>query len=462
MSDFRYQQLTQQLRALLEQGYWRSGARLPSVRALCQRYQCSLATVLHALHQLEAEGLVEARARSGYYVRSTVTAKTQVQPLPQVQQPAPVSLPELFFDIMNRSAAFDIWPTGPTVTLPHLTVLHRTLSRTLRQHGARYALNYDEPLGVLALREQLALHYRQYGTLLTAEDFCVTAGCQHALFLALQAVCKPGDIVAVEHPAFYGVLQLLQQLKLRVLEIPTGHQGLDLDHLQQALTHWPIAACIVTPSYTTPTGACMPLTQQQQLLDLAETHDFAVIEDDIYGDLGFYQRPAPLKSLDLTQRVILCSSFSKSLSRDVRIGWIAAGRWQQQVARFKLVSQLAGSQAIQYALADFLAQGHYKRHLQHYRVQLVHQRDQLIEALQQSRQDIHYTVPQGGVALWLELPLSINCTAAYARCLAEGIVLTPGELFSSSGQFKHCLRLSYTNPMLGSRLKALQALLLLL
>lgn len=459
---FRYQQLTQHLQHLLAQGHWQAGERLPAVRALCQQYQLSLATVQHALHQLEAQGLIEARARSGYYVRSQNVSSTALSAPPALQQPAPVTVPELFFDIMNRSAAFDIQPKAPVVQLPHLTLLHRILSRTLREQGARFALHYDEPLGLLALREQLVLHYRHCHLRLALNDLCITAGCQHALFLALQAVSVPGDIVAVEHPAFYGVLQLLQQLQLQVVEIPSSSAGMDITALQQVLDRWPVKACIVTPAFATPTGACMPPAAQSQLLRLANQYDFAIIEDDIYGDLGFYQRPAPLKALDTEQRVILCSSFSKSLSRDLRIGWIAGGRWQTKITRLKLVSQLAVSQSVQQALALFLAEGHYKRHLQHYRIQLLHQRDQLLNALQRYWPAACYTVPQGGLALWLTLPVSVNCTEAYQRCLQQGIVLTPGALFSNSGQFQHCLRLSFTNPMLGARLTALQTLATLL
>lgn len=461
-TKFRYQQLMQHLQRLLAQGHWQPGQRLPAIRELCRQYQLSLATVQHSLHQLEAQGLIEARARSGYYVRSQNISGMELSAPPAHQRPAPVTVPELFFDIMNRSAAFDIQPKAPVVQLPHLTLLHRLLGRTLREQGARFALNYDEPLGLAVLREQLMLHYRQYHLQLEPNELCITAGCQHALFLALQAVCAPGDIVAVEHPAFYGALQLLQQLQLQVVEIPSSAAGMDITALQQVLHRWPVKACIVTPAFATPTGACMPPEAQSQLLRLASQYDFAIIEDDIYGDLGFYQRPAPLKTLDTEQRVIFCSSFSKSLSRDLRIGWIAAGRWQIKVARLKLVSQLAASQSVQQALALFLAEGHYKRHLQHYRTQLLHQRDQLLDALQRYWPAASYTVPQGGLALWLTLPETVNCTEAYQRCLQQGIVLTPGALFSNSGQFQHCLRLSFTNPMLGARLTALQTLAKLL
>lgn len=459
MTLFRYRNLAEQLRTKIRQHQWLPGERLPAIRKLCQQYQLSLATVQHALHELEAEGLIEAQARQGYFVRHQLVTSQPSMASGISQKPAPVSVPELFLDIMNRSAAFDILPDGPAMPLPHLTILQRQISRAMRRNGAEYALHYDEPRGLPALRAQLANHYRTLGMPLETDDFCITAGCQHALFLALKACCQPGDTVAVEHPAFYGTLQLLQQLQLKVLEIPTtATGGMDVTSLEIALEKWPVKACLVTPAYATPTGACMPFLARQHLIALANQYQLAVIEDDIYGDLGFNERPLPLKSLDTEQRVILCSSFSKALSRDLRIGWISAGRWQQQVIRLKLTSHLASSQAVQQGLADFLAEGHYKRHLQRFRIQLQHQRDQLINALQQYWQAARFSVPHGGLALWLELNPDINCTEAYGKCLEKGIILTPGALFSGSEQFRNCLRLSFANPMIGRRLVALQQL----
>lgn len=459
MTLFRYRQLAEQLRAKIRQQQWLAGEKLPAIRQLCRQYQLSLATVQHALHELEAEGLIEAQAKRGYFVRYTAISHTRAAVAVMAQKPVPVSVPELFLDIMNRSAAFDIQPDGPAMLLPHLTILQRLISRAMRRNAVDYALHYDEPIGLSALRAQLSNHYRMLGLALEEDDFCITGGCQHALFLALQACCQLGDTVAVEHPAFYGTLQLLQQLQLKVLEIPaSATEGMNVVSLETALQKWPVKACVVTAAYATPTGACMPVAARQHLIALANQYQFAVIEDDIYGDSGFSERPLPLKSLDTEQRVILCSSFSKTLSRDLRIGWISAGRWQQQVIRLKLSSHLASSQAVQQGLADFMAEGHYKRHLQRLRMQLQHQRDQLISALQQYWPAARFTIPNGGLALWLELDASINCTAAYGQCLDKGIILTPGALFSGSDQFHHYLRLSFANPMVGKRLAALQQL----
>jgi DNA-binding transcriptional MocR family regulator len=460
MSRFKYQQLANELLQQISARQWQAGEKLPSVRWLCQHYQRSLATVQHALHLLEAEGVIEAKSRAGYFVKFAL-APVQI---PQFSQhiPAPnmVTVPDMFFDIMNRSGAFDILPSGPQVEFTHLNSLMRHIGRALRQQPFSKAMYYDEPLGLYELRLQITEHYRSTGLVLDTQSLCITAGCQHALFLALKASCKPGDTVAVECPAFYGVLQLLQELELKALEIPTSPgSGLDVDSLEQALENWQISACVVTPAFATPTGACMPATQQAKLISLANKHDFAVIEDDIYGDLGFHQRPKPLKSLDTQDRVMLCSSFSKSLSRDLRIGWIAAGRWSKAVARLKLVSQLASSQAMQQGIASFMAEGHYKRHLNQYRQQLKHQRDQLINCLQHDwASDIQYTTPQGGLALWLQLDKGINCQQLYLQCLERGIILTPGVMFSNSNNFNHYLRLSFAHPIVGSRKNALAEL----
>ncbi|MFC4655582.1 PLP-dependent aminotransferase family protein [Rheinheimera marina] len=467
---FKYQHLTKELRDKINHNWWAAGERLPSIRQLCQSYQASLATVRHALAELEAQGYLEARDRSGYFVRARqrrVPVTADLSPLPGQPQPTAVTLPDLLYDIMQRSAAFDFYPRGPLVQLPQLKTLQQLQTKVTKQLGAAPALQYEEPFGALELRQQLATSYQSHGLTLDAPDLYLTAGCQHALFLALHAICSPGDIVVVEQPGFYGVLQLLQQLQLQVIEVPTDHAGMDISALELVVARWRIKACIVSPSFGTPSGQLMPEERKQRLVELANSNDFALIEDDIYGDLGFYQRPTPLKALDTENRVVLCSSLSKSLSRDLRIGWIAPARWSQQIGRLKLTSQLAGSQGNAIAVARFIAEGHYRRHLQQFRTLLIHHHNQLHQALQQLfLQDpqvqqlgsIDWNSPHGGLSLWLKLPPAIDALQLYNRGLNQGLVLTPGALFTASDQFKNYLRVPFVNPVAGPRLDALQQL----
>lgn len=462
MQQYRYQQLAKTLKQRISNGDWQAGKRVPSVRTLCQQQQLSKATVLHALHLLEAEGILEARPKSGYFVK----AKQEIAPeLPQASisppTPLPVNVPSIFRYIMKHSAAFDILPSaGGDNPSAHQIALNRHIGRALRRHPETKSMYYNEPSGDLGLRTQISEHYRQQGLNLSPEQLCITAGCQNALFLALMATCQPGDNVIVESPAFYGVLQLLEQLQLKVIEIPASPQtGLDINAMELALKNWQVTACIVTPAFATPTGATMPQAHRQQLMSLANTHDIAIIEDDIYGDLAFDGRPSPLKKLDEQERVILCSSFSKSLSRDLRIGWIVGSRWHEKVTHLKLVTQLASNQALQEGLTSFLADGHYRRHLHHYRQQLKQQRDQLIQAIRQYwPASTRFTSPAGGLALWLEMDDWLDLQAAYPIALKQGIILTPGPLFSASGEYRHYMRLSFTHPINTAREQALEKL----
>ncbi|MBY4676269.1 aminotransferase-like domain-containing protein [Marinobacterium arenosum] len=450
MSDFLYLQLEREFSEAIEQGRWGAGERLPSVRTLCRERQLSKATVLHAYNRMEARGLIEARAKAGYFVRGQLDSRPPPAAGNPDSVPALVSVSDVMRDIMTQSAAFDILPSADqrAETPPGVIELNRSIARALRHQRGLQHQYYDAPTGTPALREQLARRYQRLGCALAADDLNITAGCQQALFLALMACCKPGDVVAVESPGFYGVLQLAESLGLQVLEIPAAaDSGLNMDSLAEALKSWPVRACVVTPAFATPSGSLMPQAARSRLLALAEQHDFVVIEDDIYGDLAFDQRPPPLKALDHSGRVILCGSVSKSLSRDLRLGWIAAGPWQTQVNRLKLVNMLACSRFIQRGLSDFIGDGGYDRHLRRQRSLLADQRDQLAELLDRDWPfPVRFSLPAGGLTLWLELPEAVDTLNCYRRARDHGLIITPGALFTGQKRYQHCLRLSFAHP----------------
>ncbi|SIP94821.1 transcriptional regulator, GntR family [Marinobacterium stanieri] len=459
-SEYRYQQLEQWLLRGIEEQRWRLGERLPSIRALCKEHGLSKATVQHALQRLEAQGLLEARPKAGYFVSLQPRTVRQPQSRVSIEAPRPVNVSELLLDIMRRSAAFDLIPEFRAGDLPAgILALNRSIGRALRRQRGEDYLYYDEPAGDAGLREQLSLHLARRGWAAVPEQLCITSGCQHALFLALQACCKRGDVVAVESPGFYGVLQLLEQLELQVVEVPTSPDtGMDMAALEEVLARWPVRACIVSPAFATPSGALMPLESRQQLLALAEQHDLAVIEDDIYADTALGALPDPLKALDRNERVILCSSFSKSLSRDLRLGWVAGARWHQRILHLKLVSQLASSRYLQQGVAEFIQDGSFATHLRRQRHELRDRRDRLIAFLQAWSTELRVSVPAGGLAVWVELPEGVDTLASYPKALEQGVVITPGPLFSVSGQFSNCLRLSFAHPWDERRTRALNQL----
>ncbi len=283
---YRYQQLERWLLQGIQQQRWPPGDRLPSIRALCQQQGLSKATVMHALQRLEAQGLLEARPKSGYYVtHHTHTPRVASRIAP----PRPATVSDLLLDIMRRCAAFDLLPMPDSGELPsEIVSLNRCIGRALRRQKGSAHKYYDKPDGETALREQLALHASRRGWSVEPDRLCITSGCQHALFLALMACCQPGDVVAVETPGFYGVLQLLQQLGLQAVEVPASTDaGMDPDALEEVLQRWKVRACVVSPAFATPGGALMPTRNRHRLLALASAHDLAMIEDDIYADTAF-------------------------------------------------------------------------------------------------------------------------------------------------------------------------------
>lgn len=282
------------------------------------------------------------------------------------------------------------------------------------------------------------------------EDIVITNGCHEALSIAIRAVCEPGDIVAVESPSFHGTMQMLRGYGLKVVEIPTDSAtGMSLEALELVLEQWPIKAIFLVPNCNNPQGFIMPDARKKAVLNLAKRYDIAIIEDDVYGELAYeYPRPMAIKSLDVGDCVLLCGSFSKTLAPGLRIGWIVPGRYLDRVLHMKYIGTGSTPVFTQRAIAGFIREGHYHRHLR--RMRQYYQRN-LEHFTCRVRQyfpcGICVSRPQGGFLLWVELPESID-VARFNRLLREeNIYVANGSLFSASGKYSHCMRLNYALPL---------------
>lgn len=483
-THYAYQKLARTLRAQIESGQLAEGSRMPSVRSLCRDTQLSKSTVLSAYTRLEADGCIRSEPRSGFFV-CRQRSKAPSLKAPDLSQPSltptPVSAGQVLVDIMQQGAAFDLLPSqlhddgeplyrseGGIEESENLE-LRRCLARAQRRQSHREQLYYDSPAGLVSLRTQLAQRMALGGSRVAADDLLITSGCQHALLLALMATTSPGDLVALESPGFYGAFQLLETLGLKALELSSdANTGINPEALALALEHWDIKALILTPAFATPTGSLMPDAHKRRILALTVPRQIAIIEDDIYGELAFGQssRPRSLHSLeqelftrDVGGNVLLCSSFSKCLSRDLRIGWIAPGRYRAQVQRLKLVTALATSQTQQLGLSEFLSSGGLGRHLRSVRQRLEQQRVQLQHLITEHLpMAVSCSQPVGGLCLWLELPQTLDTIALYAKARGMGVILTPGALFSSQSRYQNFLRLSFSHPWSEARVSALKTL----
>jgi DNA-binding transcriptional MocR family regulator len=433
-------------------GNLRPGERLPSVRRLSRERRLSVSTVLQALRRLEDRGLVEARPQSGYFVRHTLARRSQPNARSTPEAPVPVDVSQRLMRVLQTSMQPGVTPLAaalPACSLLPLAALQRLYGGVARRHphlleGGSH-VNMDAP----ALVRQLVLRSVGWAGPLAASEFVITNSCTEALGLCLRAVTQPGDTVAVESPAYYLMLQLLETLGLKALEIPTDpHSGLSIEALDLATRQGRVAACLLVPNASNPLGSIMPDEHKRRLARLSAERDLAVIEDDIYGDLHFCnERPRPIKAFDTTGNVMLCSSFSKCLSPALRIGFVAAGRYRARIALQKTITSGATNPVTQQVLAEYLESGAYERHMRGLRRTYERQ----VEAMRASvarhlPAATRLTAPQGGFVLWVELPEEVDTTALHDRAIAAGVGYVPGELFSASGMYRNCLRLNCGNP----------------
>ena len=461
MSSFRltrYQQLSEEMAEAIRSGALRPGERLPSVRLLCEQRGLSPATVFHAYGQLEAEGLIEARARSGFYVRAT---RRSVRPSPQVAPPrsgaTPVAISELVFDLLGSTRDADVVPLGSAFPAAHLfpfDELARCGARAMRR------LKPEQITGALTageegLHQALRRRYALQGIPLQEKELIITNGAMEALNLCLQAVTQPGDLVVLESPTFYAALQALERLGLQAVEVATDPQeGVDLQALALLLSRQKVAACWFMPSFQNPLGALMSPAKKAALVELLARHRVPLIEDDVYGELHTgARRPPPAKAFDKEGGVLHCTSFSKCLAPGYRVGWAAAGRYAHQVERFKMMTSLATAIPTQLALAEYLAQGAYERHLRRLREFLATRRKQALRLIEKHfPPGTRVTRPEGGYFVWVELPATVDALALHHQARARSISTAPGVLFSADRRFTHHVRLNVGHP--GERVDA--------
>jgi DNA-binding transcriptional MocR family regulator len=322
--------------------------------------------------------------------------------------------------------------------------LDRFLARAARVKGVDYNI-YTEPRGDPQLRREIARRALRWGQAVSPEDIVITCGCTEALTVALKAVSRPGDTIAIESPTYFGLLHALEALDLKALELPTdAHTGVDLSALEGALKAKRISACLFSSSFNNPLGCTMPEEKKIAVLDLLAKHAVPLIEDDIYGDIYFgKERPRPFMALDRHGNTIYCSSFSKTVAPGYRIGWVVAGRHMQKILERKFAFTLCGPALPQLALADFLSSGGYDSHLRRIRRVFDHTIDRMTHTVGKVfPEGTRVTSPAGGFVLWLELRKPIKSRTLFDAALDKGICFAPGDVFSASNRYDNCLRLS--------------------
>ena len=443
--SYKYEKIAQKLIEAVEKGAFIPGDKLPSLRTISRDYGVSISTALKSYEYLEYRGLLDIREKTGHFLLPHNEIKQEIT--------TTLKRPKIFKnnDLISRLLAHANDPdyVSFAVAVPDKKYLHslnaeKIACRILNKNTGCFS-HYQLPNGYLPLREALAKRMINHAGEISSEEILVTVGATEALQLALRALFRPNDLIAVESPSYMGFWKLLQQLQLNILEVPADAvNGLDIDLFEKATSKYPIKGLITVPNFNNPTGAWMPEENRQRLVRFCNKKNIPIIEDDVYGDFYYgLNRRRSLYFYDQKGIVIYLSSFSKTMGPGHRLGWIAPGKFMEQIIQMKITSSLSSSSFSQLLVTEILEKGIYDKYLRNLRKKIsrnMYGLYQDVKSIWGKHINIYY--PQGGFFLWVELPPTCDTDQLLKKVFSNKILFIPGRLFDISGQFKNFIRLS--------------------
>lgn len=443
-----YEDVAEKVITLIRQGTLKNGEKVPSIRTLSSDLGVSINTVKEAYMLLENKNYIESRPQSGFYVNNLNKDFNNHDRLDPLRlDPLKVSLCRIYSSQLKNGicppeAGLAISSVDTKLLPQHK--LSTYFTDVFRFHGAE-AFNYCMPPGYQPLREQIAIQSVRGGINVDPEEIMITSGCTDGLSLALMAICKPGDTIAIESPMYFNFIQICEELDLKIIEIPNSREkGLSLDTLRFVLEYHNIKAFITIPNFNNPIGSLMSDEQKEELVNLMESYDVPLIEDAVYSELYYTKkRPLTCKSFDKSGNVVLCSSFSKNVAPGLRVGWIIPGKFYEDIERKMILFHLGTSGIPQIALSQFLKEGGYERHNRKLRTSLKKQLQDITNyVMEVFPEGTKVEMPEGGVVLWIECPEYVDTLDLYNKVKSKGILFAPGAIFSLSGKYLNNLRIN--------------------
>jgi 2-aminoadipate transaminase len=460
-----YIQLRDQLRALVHTGELRPGDRIPASRELATQLGVHRTTVANAYAELESEGLIQGHVGRGTFIRGT-TAPLKFTPAPAgiaAGANGGVRWESLFADERGEEALsrlLDAAPNGgvsfvvarPAEEVFPVEEIRQCCNVVLRRDGARI-LQLGPTDGYAPLKEVLLSWLRSEGLAVKDENLLITDGCQQALDLLCKAFLRPGDSVLLENPTYPGSIAIFAGARVRCLGVPvhTGSDpgsvpGVDIGALEATLMQNRVKLMVLTPDFQNPTGTTLPVAARRRLLELAARHQVPIVEDHIYARLRTSGEKVPsLKHLDRANVVIQVDSFSKVAFPGLRVGWCIAP--EKVIERLRLVKQttdLHTDQLAQAALAEFTKRGWLERHLARTRKLYARRLGVMQQALARYMPEgVRWTRPEGGMCVWVELPLGFDASELLIHVREKGVLFAPGRYFYFQHPQPNTLRLGF-------------------
>lgn len=444
-----YQQIYGDMKDKIMNGEWPVGTRIPSQRQLAAKFGVNRSTVIYALDELIAEGLIATRVGKGTTVVNNTWNALASEPPPDwnhyVQSGSYQPNIQIIQQINEAEADHSIIRLGTGELSPELLPVKEMKDIfNSAEPDESFSLGYSEPKGSLRLRELLSRHLNARGIEVSPSSLMIVSGGLQALQLISLGLLHRGSTVLLESPSYLNSVHVFQSAGMKLQDIPMDHSGILTDAIGRLKRQHNAALLYTIPTFHNPTGITMSAKRRKELIQVCIQERLPVIEDDVYRDLWFEEPPpGPLKAMDHQGMVLHIGSMSKTLGPGLRIGWIAGPEPViDRLADIKMQTDYGSSSLSQYAVAHWLSSGLYDQHLISIRDALKDRRDTTLRLLKRYFQGIaSWSVPQGGFYIWLQLLKKVPIRHLFEQALKEGILLNPGQVYDRQDH-RH-LRLSY-------------------
>jgi len=459
----KYLQISGQIKRQIENGELQPGDKLLPIRRLAEELSVNTVTVVKAYEQLQGIGLVTKIKGSGVYVGALLKSETSNHVISFENEPETVfddlNNDELYLDneieqmqlgsIVLSKKQINFATSTPTSDLFPVKAFKQALNTVLDRDGGA-AFEYDVSNGYLPLREQVSAMFKsRYGILTPVDRLQIISGAQQGIDIVAKALIKPGDRVLVEDPTYTGALAVFKSRGAQIVGIPMMDDGINIEYLKKGIAFYKPKVLYIMPDYQNPTTRSYSREKRQTIIDIANRSDCYIIEDDCLSELSFSEseRLKPVKTYDRgnKERVIYIKSFSKLLMPGLRIGFLSAPREiYRDILQAKHLTDIASSGLIQRAFDNYLRLGEWEQHLIQIRNLFQQRQSRLLKAVRNQLPSCrNFAAPNGGLNLWIPLPQGILASDVYKAAAHEGVLCTPGNVFSAGNRdYNDHLRLS--------------------
>ncbi|MCM3105069.1 PLP-dependent aminotransferase family protein [Bacillus velezensis] len=444
----KYIQIIQFIKEKIGNGEWPIGSKIPSQRTLAKHFEVNRSTVITALEELTADGLIEGRMGKGTVVTNntwTLLAKNSAPDWDQyvtsgIQQPSQKIVQEInksesnsdLIQLSKGELSHEIFP---------LAVMKEIMGKVSQNIEA---FGYEEPKGYLPLREALSGYLRTIGIQASPSSILIVSGALQALQLISMGLLQRGSTVYLDQSSYLYSLHVFQSAGMKLTGVPMDNDGLLPEHIHMARGERGRAILYTNPCFHNPTGILMSKKRREEILAASENVQLPIIEDDIYRELWIDEIPPdPIKTIDKNGHVLYIGSLSKTLSPGLRIGWIVGPEPViERLSDIKMQTDYGSSSLSQRVAAEWFTSGEYQQHLEQVRSQLKVRRQLVMSLLETNLKNVAiWNMPKGGFFVWVKILPSLSMKLLYTKALTKGILLNLGSIYAQEkGNY---IRLSY-------------------